>query len=41
MKMVRIRLGLHREQEPRLPEEIPDVELPSVVGLAQAIEQVA
>jgi len=41
MRTVRVRLGLHREQEPRLPEEIPDVELPSVRGLAAAIEALA
>lgn len=36
MKTIRIRTGVHRRQEPRLPEEIPDVELPSVEGLAAA-----
>jgi len=41
MRTVRIRLGVHREQEPRLPEEVPDVELPSVVGLAAALERLA
>ncbi len=39
MKTVRLRLGLHRHQEPRTPWEIPDVELESVVGLAAAIEE--
>jgi len=38
MATVRIRTGLHRRQEPRIPWEIPDVELESVVGLAAAIE---
>ncbi|MCI0440220.1 MAG: HAD family hydrolase [Chloroflexi bacterium] len=38
MKTVLIRVGLHRNQQPRIPAEIPDIELPSVVGLARAIE---
>lgn len=36
MATILIRTGIHQEQQPRLPEEIPDVELPSVVGLAAA-----
>ncbi len=39
MKTVLIRVGLHRNQQPRIPAEIPDIELPSVVGLASAIEE--
>ena len=41
MKTVRIRLGIHRHQDPRIPWEIPDVELESVRGLAAAIEGLA
>jgi putative hydrolase of the HAD superfamily len=41
MATVRIRHGLHRDQEPRQASEVPDVELPSVVGLAEAIERLA
>lgn len=41
MRTVRVRLGLHREQEPRLPSEIPDAEIPSVVGLARVVEELA
>ena len=38
MRTIRIRVGVHRNQRPRVPEESPDVELPSVTGLAEAIE---
>jgi putative hydrolase of the HAD superfamily len=38
MRTVRIRTGVHRNQEPRIPAEVPDVELDSVVGLAEAID---
>jgi putative hydrolase of the HAD superfamily len=41
MRTVRIRLGLHVAQEPRMPEEAADVELPSVVGLADAALRLA
>ena len=34
MRTIRIRVGLHRNQRPRAPSEAPDVELESVVGLA-------
>jgi HAD superfamily hydrolase (TIGR01509 family) len=37
MRAVRIRVGLHRNQRPRVPFEVPDVELESVVGLADAV----
>jgi len=41
MKTVRIRVGLHRNQQPRTPDEIPDAELDGVIGLAEAVRQVA
>ncbi|MHC4934478.1 MAG: HAD family hydrolase [Planctomycetota bacterium] len=37
MRTVRIRVGLHRNQRPRVPFEVPDVELESVIGLAEAV----
>lgn len=37
MKTILIRTGLHRDQQPRIPSEIPDAELPGVRGLAAAI----
>jgi FMN phosphatase YigB (HAD superfamily) len=40
MKTVLIRTGLHRNQIPRIPSEIPDVELEGVGGLASAVQQV-
>jgi FMN phosphatase YigB (HAD superfamily) len=36
MRTIRIRVGVHAVQEARIPEEMPDVELPSVEGLADA-----
>jgi FMN phosphatase YigB (HAD superfamily) len=39
MRTIRIRTGLHRDQEPRADNETPDAELPSVVGLAGAVER--
>lgn len=41
MKTVRLRIGLHRNQEPRTPWEIPDVELDGVSGLAEAVRRLA
>jgi FMN phosphatase YigB (HAD superfamily)/RimJ/RimL family protein N-acetyltransferase len=41
MKAVLVRGGLHRAQQPRIPEEIPEVELESVVGLADAVRRLA
>lgn len=41
MKTVLIRVGLHRNQQPRIPFEIPDAELDGVVGLASAVQKVA
>ena len=36
-----VRTGIHREQQPRLPEELPDVDLPSGAGLAAAARELA
>ena len=41
MKTILIRVGLHRNQQPRIPSEIPDAQLPGVRGLAQAVLKVA
>lgn len=41
MRTIRIRVGVHENQRPRVPEESPDVELSSVKGLAEAIEGLA
>jgi putative hydrolase of the HAD superfamily len=41
MKTIRIRVGLHKNQKPRIPYEIPDVELESVRGLSEAILRLA
>jgi HAD superfamily hydrolase (TIGR01509 family) len=41
MRTVRIRVGLHRNQRPRVPFEVPDAELESVVGLADAVRTMA
>jgi FMN phosphatase YigB (HAD superfamily) len=40
MKTVLVRLGLHRNQQPRIPLEMPDAELTSIRGLAQTILKV-
>jgi FMN phosphatase YigB (HAD superfamily) len=37
MKAVLVRTGIHRNQIPRTPFEIPDVDLPGLNGLAKAI----
>jgi FMN phosphatase YigB (HAD superfamily) len=37
MKSIRIRLGLHRNQEARYPEEIPDIEISSADQLFDAV----
>jgi len=37
MKTIRIRVGIHRDQEPRIPFEVPDIELPGVTGLDAAV----
>lgn len=41
MRTIRIRVGLHRNQQPRIPLDVPDAELNSVAGLAAAVEKVA
>jgi len=41
MKTIRIRVGLHVDQEPRTPWEVPDAELDGVRGLAQAVRRLA
>lgn len=41
MKTVLIRVGLHRNQQPRIPSEVPDAELRGVSGLAAAVREVA
>jgi FMN phosphatase YigB (HAD superfamily) len=41
MLTVRIRTGLYRIQEPRIPSEVPDRELGSVVGLANTVLELA
>jgi len=41
MKTVLIRVGLHRNQQPRIPFEIPDAELDGVPGLGAAVLKVA
>jgi putative hydrolase of the HAD superfamily len=39
MATVLVRVGLHRNQQPRLPSEQPDIELESISGLAAAISK--
>jgi putative hydrolase of the HAD superfamily len=41
MKTVRIRVGLHRRQEPRIPSEVPDAELDGIRGLGQTVLKIA
>lgn len=41
MKTILIRTGLHRNQQPRIPFELPDAELESISGLAQIVSRVA
>ena len=41
MKTILIRVGLHKNQQPRIPFEVPDVELNGVSGLAGAIQKLA
>ena len=41
MKTILIRVGLHKNQQPRTPDELPDLELPSIDGLASAVDQLA
>jgi putative hydrolase of the HAD superfamily len=37
MKTIRVRVGIHSDQEPRVPSECPDRTLSSVAGLAYAV----
>ncbi len=41
MKTILIRAGLHRNQQPRIPFEIPDAELNEVIGLAKTVRKLA
>lgn len=41
MRTIRVRAGLHKDQRPRAPDEMPDLELTGVVGLASAVDQLA
>ena len=41
METIRIRGGLHKNQQPRIPFEIPDMTLDSVTGLAAAVVRLA
>jgi len=41
MKAILVRVGLHRNQQPRIPFEIPDAEIEGVEGLADAVRKVS
>jgi len=41
MRTILVRVGIHRDQKPRIPFEIPDLELNSVSGLSKIILKVA
>jgi putative hydrolase of the HAD superfamily len=41
MKTILIRVGLHKNQQPRIPFELPDAELASLVGLVKTISKIA
>jgi putative hydrolase of the HAD superfamily len=41
MKTILVRVGLHQNQQPRIPFELPDAELESIFGLAQTVLKVA
>jgi putative hydrolase of the HAD superfamily len=41
MKTILLRTGIHKYQKPRVPFEIPDRELPGVLGLAQAARELS
>ena len=41
MKTVMVRGGLHKNQHPRIPDEIPDAVINGVIGLAKTIQKVA
>jgi len=41
MKTVLVRTGLHRNQKPRIPFEMPDIELEDIGNLAKSVEEIA
>ncbi len=41
MKTILVRVGLHRKQQPRIPFEIPDVEINNIKGLADAVLEIS
>jgi FMN phosphatase YigB (HAD superfamily) len=41
MKTILVRVGLHRNQQPRIPWEMPDAEMESIAGLAKAVKGVS
>jgi FMN phosphatase YigB (HAD superfamily) len=41
MKTILIRTGLHKNQQPRIPFEVPNAELGNLAGLAETISRVA
>jgi putative hydrolase of the HAD superfamily len=41
MRTVLVRVGLHRNQQPRIPSEMPDAEIGGVKGLAAAVQNAA
>jgi HAD superfamily hydrolase (TIGR01509 family) len=41
MKTILVRVGLHKNQKPRTPHELPDVELEGIAGLADAVVRLA
>jgi FMN phosphatase YigB (HAD superfamily) len=41
MKTIRVRWGLHSIQEPRVPSEIPDMEIARIELLSEAIDTIA
>lgn len=41
MRTILIRVGLHKNQQPRIPFEVPDAELYGISGLAEAVQKVA
>jgi putative hydrolase of the HAD superfamily len=41
MKTVLIRVGLHKNQQPRIPFEVPDLELNGITGMTKAVRTLA
>jgi HAD superfamily hydrolase (TIGR01549 family) len=41
MKTILIRVGLHKNQQPRIPFEVPEAELPSIGGLAETVSTIS